>query len=87
MYTIVCENNLNYLNKLTWGLILKFAIWNEKILKVRKICIQYSILTRINDDWLFSLLCICFVIVPVTFVTSCMLPFTEKLEPNNKMIK
>ena len=26
----------------------------------------------------------CFVIVPVTFVTSCMLPFTVKLEPTNK---
>ena len=25
----------------------------------------------------------CFVIVPVTFVTSCMLPFTVKLEPIN----
>ena len=29
------------------------------------------------------LLCFCFVIVPVTFVTSCMLPFTVKLEPTN----
>ena len=40
-------------------------------------------MTKINDDWLCLLLCFCFVIVPVTFVTSCMLPFTVKLEPNN----
>ena len=41
-------------------------------------------MTKINDDWLCLLLCFCLVIVPVTFVTSCMLPFTVKLEPTNK---
>ena len=44
-------------------------------------------MTKINDDWLYSLLCFCFFIVPVTYVTSCMLPFTVKLELiNNKSI-